>query len=213
MRRTAIYLACAAAMALPARADVITYTATGIIAPSSGTALSGETWGIDGGGYFGPRGASIVGYSYAVTWIANDCECIGYPSPIVDVTLTINGRSYDFGGGGFYGEFYLHNPRNLNIQQTDFPDGGSFISTSIGWAITPGIQGEFQIINNQLYTTDLTSGVFEASPVASGAPSLLSAPAAPVPGPIIGAGLPGLLLFAFGLLFTSRRRSKQTRST
>ncbi len=185
-----------------ANANIITYTASGVIAASSGTAISGETYGIDGGGYFG--GGSIVGAPYAVTWTATDCECTGTPNfgplanhypnpnPILDVTLTINGRSYDFGGNGWYGEFYLNN--DLNLQQTGYLDG-SFISTSIGFAATSGSQGEFQIINPDHHSTLwMTSGQFQESPdIAS------------VPGPIAGSGIIGLI---FGGLFCWWRRKR-----
>ena len=198
-----------------ARADTtqpmgfITYTVTGTIGLLNGfpRSISGGTEGIDGGGYFGPPGGSIVGDAYTVTWTAIDCECSAsssppsplYPpaNPIADVTLTINGFTYDFGGGGWYGEFYLgNNPNNLNIQQTAYLDGGSFISTSVGFATTPGIGGEFQIFNPDLpFTNYITSGYFLLPPVG-------------VPGPIVGAGLPGLILASGGLLGWWRRRQK-----
>jgi len=186
---------------LPASANAITYTASGVIAAWPGTAISGETWGIDGGGYFGSAGASLVGAPYAVTWTATDCECIGAanyaplassypkPNPIVDVTLTINGFTYDFGGNGWYGAFYF------NDQATGYFDGGSFIETSVGVAPTPGIQGSFQIINNRSSTLQFTSGMFQEAPVVVNRLASVS-----VPGPVAGSGLPGLLMACAGLL-------------
>jgi hypothetical protein len=116
-----------------------------------------------------------------------------YPNPIVDVTLTINGFTYDFGGSGWYGEFYLSG--TLNLQQIGYLDGGSYVSTSIGFAPTPGIQGSFQIINNRSYTTQFTSGLFQEAPVMVNRLASVS-----VPGPVAGSGLPGLLMACAGLL-------------
>jgi hypothetical protein len=184
------------------------WTVSGIIAPVTGAQTpSGATWGLDGGNYFG--GGSLAGQSYSVTWTANDCECIGTPNfgplanhypnanPISDVSITINGHTYDFGGQGWYGEFYLNGP-NI-IQQTGYLDGGSFISTSVGFAQTPGVLGEFEIINNANYTTQMTSGIFMA-------PTQTFNSLAAVPGPILGAGWPALVFI--GLFLWNRRRAQ-----
>jgi hypothetical protein len=134
-----------------------------------------------------------------VTWTTiGDCECIRYysSSPIQDVSITINGHTYDFGGNGWSGEFYLNGP---NLQQTSYLDGGSFISTSVGFAMTPGVLGEFEIINNALYSTQVTSGIFMEAPHSFNA-------LASVPGPILGTGWPALAFI--GLFLWQRRRIK-----
>jgi hypothetical protein len=180
--------------ASPAAADTITYIVNGIIG-----ANSFYNNGIDDGGIFGPVGGSLVGDRFLVTWTASsDCECIGaagnpfigdnypLPNPIIDVMLTINQITYDFGGGGSYGEFYLVNG---DLQQAGYYSG-NIIGTNQGCCTA---NGAFKIYLNNGGT--LTAGVFIGHNVG-------------VPGPIAGAGLPGLIFASGGLLAWWRRKQK-----
>jgi hypothetical protein len=188
-----------------ANADPITYVVSGIISPLDGRSISGGTYGIDAGGYFGPRGASIVGNAYTVTWtLASDCECTGggwslLPNPVIDVVLTINGRNYDFGNYGnfIYGEVYLGDGRtSSNIQQTQSNNGIDMISTSIGFSINPlATGGIFQIGGGGNCTCTTTAGGFTGNIIV------------PIPGPVTSAGLPGLLVSG-GFLTWWRLRQK-----
>ncbi len=170
------------------RADVVTFTVNGVV--SSGIVFDNYS-GFDNGGFFGTPGASLVGDRYLITWTAVDCECIGEsndsfpaPNPILDVTLTINGFTYDFGGGGYYGEFYLPSgPRGLDFQQTAWSNGSNIDTNATG--------GRFEI-----YTGSFTT---EAAGILSGAN-------VGTPAPIAGAGLPGLIFASGGLLAWWRRR-------
>jgi hypothetical protein len=199
----AVAFALSAISALPANADAFTYVVSGVIGPLGGRSVSGGTYGIDAGGYFGPHGASIVGDPFTVTWtLASNCECIGegggsfpLPNPVIDVVLTINGLSYDFGNYGnfLYGEVHLgNNAFGLNIQQTQSNNGIDNISTSVGFSgnsLAPN--GAFQIGGGGDCSCTTTAGSF----VFAG-----------VPAPIVGAGLPGLVIAAGGLLAWWRRR-------
>jgi hypothetical protein len=198
-----------------ANADPITYVVSGVISPLGGYSPSSGTYGIDAGGYFGPPGASIVGDAYIVTWtLASDCECIGaaggsfgrsfpLPNPVIDVVLTINGRSYDFGNYGnfVYGEVYLGDGHtSLNIQQTQSSNGTDMISTSVGFSHNPlATGGLFQIGG-----VGLDGGGHCSCTITAGGFFNVSVPSpiinVSVPSPIMGAGLSGLMLVSGGLL-------------
>src|SRR5215831_14378721 len=177
----AIWLAVFAAS--DSKADVITYVVSGQI-----TANPPFEPGIDGLGLFGPVGASLVGDHYLATWVANDCECFGgpasgTPNPVLSASLSVNGHTFDFPvATADSGEFFLNGP---NIQQietfTDLANSGFVLSTSFGFAINGG-NGAFSVAEGGKQT----SGAFEFAQV--------------VPGPIAGAGLPGLILACGGLL-------------
>ncbi len=188
--------------------SVITYTVNGTV-----SAVSGFYPAIDGSGLFGPRGTSILGDHFWVTWIGTPCNCTGvndphssliadgysYPSPILDVTLSIGNQpyghnpTYDFGGNETYGEFYFYPPfHGLNIQQAGYFIGGaSFISTSFGFSGNPDAwNGAFQIVGG-------TSGGFTDMAVG-------------VPAPELGSGWTSLLIVALlWVCFWHRRAMRQ----
>jgi hypothetical protein len=177
--------------------SAITYIVNGTI----GADPPYET-GIDGGGFFGPPGASIVGDHFWVTWTGTPCNCIGaagnplleqsfpLPNPIIDVTLQIGTQPYDHNpvfdyGTGTYGEWYTNPPSAFSLQQTGFLTPGNVISTSFGFSVNPaGPNGAFSFGGTSGTFTDMAVGV---------------------PAPAMGSGLLGLLLM-IGLLILSTRR-------
>jgi hypothetical protein len=144
--------------------------------------------GIDKAGIFGPPGASLVGDAFTVNWTGNvDCSpdfCTGgsfygTPNPVDDVVLTINGHSYAF-GNGVYGVF---GPQAQNV-------------TAQGNAIDTGYYyngGEFFINNGNGLPT--TSGRFADETVIFNGMTVTG-----VPAPIVGTGLPALVLITVVLI-------------
>ena len=180
--------------------SLIEYSVSGVIA-GGGTGISGEPYGVDGGGYFGPAGGSIVGLPFTVTWTATDCECIGgmppsylLPNPIADVSLQIGNVTYDFGAGGWYGEFSINSPPN-NFQQSAWLDGSQIGTNSNGGPTL----GSFEIEDGPDFNTNYSAGIFMDL--------------APVPGPELGSGLAGgltggltVVIVAVAMLGWRRRR-------
>jgi hypothetical protein len=177
------------ALAPKASADVVTVTVTGVVAPA--VVFAGNTYGVDGGGYFGPAGASLVGDPFTVTWTGFNCNCGGTSTfnPVLDATLTINGITFDFGPGlGPYNDF------GDGLHQVVVAPGNVQLTTRYAqWGGPSGQDGVFYIqqccvANTQAFLTILFP---------------------PVPGPVVGAGLPGLILASGGLLGWWRRRRQK----
>jgi hypothetical protein len=144
---------------------------------------------IDNAGIFGPAGQSLVGDHAVITWTySSNCNCIGvndpdsplhlydgyaYPSPVTDVTLTINQHTFDFMPLD-YGIVRLPNngsvyyPPSFFSFQAEGPPG--IISTFQGGTI----DGAFSINRG-------TDGLF--GPLSAG-----------VPAPDIGTSLPGAII-------------------
>ena len=176
-----------------------TLTVSGIVAPAINVSLfpSERTYGIDGGGFFGPAGGNLAGAPFTVVWTGTDCNCSGTnaQNPMSSGLLTINGMSYDFGvGTGFSdGDFF---PDLQQIQA--FAPGFTSLTTRLAdYGLnngTPGHDGVFYIHpdSNALHNTQAFL-------------TITPGPSANVPGPIVGAGMPGLILLLAILAWGWRR--------
>jgi hypothetical protein len=170
--------------------SIITITITGTVSAYG----HGQGYGIDTSGIFGPVGASLVDLPFTVVWVGEDCNCaatyIGDViqagnfqfNPVINATLTIAGTTYDFGAGNVANDFY----NILHQVQTVTPSGERFsLTTAI-----PGF-GENNLGPRGSPDGTYPDGVFYIP--ASGTHAYLEIPQ-PIPGPILGQGIAGLLL-------------------
>jgi hypothetical protein len=218
-------------LSTPAAADAITITYTGTVNAVNAIILPA----IDVDGVFGPAGASLVGDPFTLVYNANVCGgCTemaggtsdiyhGTPSPITSAVLTINGISFTFatpvdvslsGRSGLNGESF--DERNLSVEQPPY-----IVSTLTVGPVTdlpPSLDVPFSydIIHDDARGYSSNGAFYINHTVGSLAPEHLTVdnpsytgPVFPsTPGPIAGAGLPGLILASGGLLGWWRRRQK-----
>lgn len=104
------------------RADIITLTVTGTVAPLAWTGSGYVTSTVvDTKGVFGSAGASLAGDSFEARWTLDTAS----QSPVLSSMLSITGHTIEFGSVGY------------NVYQTYNGYSGSGIYTNI--TVTPGV--------------------------------------------------------------------------
>src|SRR5262245_2426905 len=201
-----------------AQADIITVTYTGMASGWEKT----DTFGFGINATFTAPFVTVYTFdpSLGTTqyYSSNQNYSFGYNSgsPLLAVVTTINGRSVSV--AGYWSEIYGSNSSNFSQQfhQVNEPSSEAYIYLGM-YSRVAGIPASIDEPFNYYYnlSTDGVSGFLSLSQTGSNGanvgvyltPETLSVSS--VPGPIAGAGLPGLILAGGGMLGWWWRRRKE----
>lgn len=219
----------------PASADLLTVTITGTVSPYTWNGRAYTSTPLIDNGAFGTPGQNLFGASFTEFWrvdtgfcglvICNDVHGTS-PSPILSASLTINGTTADFGGGGFGVMQQSHNSRNSGILINNGFSDDFYINITVGagLAMNSGVTSYGSVFPNNVnvpwtYTVNPLTDNLGVLPVTGsfsygGLNGYLNPTTftvtnltelAAVPGPIAGAGVPGLMMILGGLIAWRRR--------
>jgi hypothetical protein len=172
---------------------ITTITLNGTITGPTGADVSINTFGYDNADFFGTSFANLAGTPWLLTWTGTDCNCNGVPG--IDAVLTVNGISVDLGAYNNITQsewldrnVYTGGPGTFIQMETTFLSPPNFYT-----AAAPSSQ---YILATQITGNSVTGVVYLGDSAHLYETNFFINGQVGVPGPVLGAGLPGLLLLA-----------------